>query len=204
MSKFCCLCSCSLSSFFTAAHFHLAFVQFLTPSIKFSCCSSNEIRLPCFLSLSLAFCRSFSRWALLPCRLLSRFLCLSLSLYSKICGHDNFHAFLEKGTAGIICQIWVVTRHQCGISAVVSQTSFMGHQMSGVVSGCIEPCKWVWERFYSSSQNLCKPSQRKDSYGIEQSRKCHNMPFIPICPFTSVLRTISNVLNLYLKRIFLD
>ena len=36
-----------------------------------------------FLSLALALCRSFSRWALLACRLLSRFLCLFLSLYSK-------------------------------------------------------------------------------------------------------------------------
>ena len=37
----------------------------------------------CFLSLALALCRSFSRWASLACRLLSLFLCLSLSLYSK-------------------------------------------------------------------------------------------------------------------------
>ena len=33
-------------------------------------------------SLPLALCRSFSPWALLACRLLSLFLCLSLSLYS--------------------------------------------------------------------------------------------------------------------------
>ena len=33
-------------------------------------------------SLPLALCRSFSRWASLACRLLSLFLCLSLSLYS--------------------------------------------------------------------------------------------------------------------------
>ena len=36
-----------------------------------------------FFSLALALCRPFSRWALLACRLLSRFLCLFLSLYSK-------------------------------------------------------------------------------------------------------------------------
>ena len=60
-SEFCCLCFSQLFSFFTAAHFHLAFVQILSASIKFLCCSSNEIRLPCFLSLALAFCRYFSR-----------------------------------------------------------------------------------------------------------------------------------------------
>ena len=32
----------------------------LTAGIKFSCCSSNEIRLLCFLSLALALCRSSS------------------------------------------------------------------------------------------------------------------------------------------------
>ena len=95
-SEFCCLCFCSLFSFFTAAHFHLAFVQILTASIKFSCCSSNEIRLPCFLSLALAFCRYFSRWALLPCRLLSRFLCLSLSIYSRFVDIIIFMYFPKK------------------------------------------------------------------------------------------------------------
>ena len=43
--------------------------------------------------------------------------------------------FPEKSTAGIICQIWVVTRHQYGISALVSQTSF-GGETSGSVAKC--------------------------------------------------------------------
>ena len=83
----CCLCSCSL--FFLCRSFSpcwspLASIShFLTAGIKFSCCCSNEIRLRRFLSLDLALCRSFSRWASLACRLLSRFLCLSLSRYSK-------------------------------------------------------------------------------------------------------------------------
>ena len=38
---------------------------------------------PLFFSLVVALCRSFSRWASLACRLLSRFLCHSLSLHSK-------------------------------------------------------------------------------------------------------------------------
>ena len=42
-------------------------------------CSSVQFRL-----LSLALCRCLSRWAWLAWRLLSRFLCLSLSLYSKL------------------------------------------------------------------------------------------------------------------------
>ena len=43
--------------------------------------------------------------------------------------------FPEKSTAGIICQIWVVTRHQYGISALVSQTSF-GGETSDSVAKC--------------------------------------------------------------------
>ena len=38
----------------------------------------------CFSSLSLALCRAFYRLASMACRLLSLFLCLSLSLYSKL------------------------------------------------------------------------------------------------------------------------
>ena len=53
--------------------------HFLTAATKFSCCSSNK---KC-LTLALAVCRPFSRWASLTCRLLSLFLCLSLSLYYK-------------------------------------------------------------------------------------------------------------------------
>ena len=37
----------------------------------------------CFLSLALDLCRPFSRWVSLACRLLSLFLFLSLTLYSK-------------------------------------------------------------------------------------------------------------------------
>ena len=61
---------------------------------------------------------------------------LSFSFYIfQICRHNNFHVFPEKSTAGIICQIWVVTSHQCGISALVSQTSF-GGKTSGDVAKC--------------------------------------------------------------------
>ena len=57
--------------------------HFFTAATKFSCCSSNKKMSPLFLSLALDLCRHFSRWASLPCRLLSRFLCLSPALYSK-------------------------------------------------------------------------------------------------------------------------
>ena len=58
--------------------------HFLSATTKFSCCSSNKICLLCFfLFLALALCHSFSRWASLAFRLLSLFLCLCLSLYSK-------------------------------------------------------------------------------------------------------------------------
>ena len=76
-------------SFFTAAHFYFALVaacisHFVTAATKLSCCSSNKKKcLICFLSLTLDLCRRFSRWASLACRLLSLFLGLSLTPYSK-------------------------------------------------------------------------------------------------------------------------
>ena len=74
--------------FFIAAHFHLALMaasisHFVTATKKFSCCSYNKKYLLCFLSVALALCRPFSRWASLAFRLLYLFLCLSLALYSK-------------------------------------------------------------------------------------------------------------------------
>ena len=57
--------------------------HFLTAATKFSCCSSNKNVSFVFFSLALDICRSFSRWDLLAYRLLSLFLCLSLSLHSK-------------------------------------------------------------------------------------------------------------------------
>ena len=79
------MCSCSLffsrPLFFTAVA--ASFSHFLTVITKCSCFSFNKKCLLCFLSLALALCRSFSRWASLACPLLSLFLCVSLSLYSK-------------------------------------------------------------------------------------------------------------------------
>ena len=54
---------------------------------KFSCHFSNKKVSFVFLSLALDLCRPFYRWASLACRLLSRFLCLSLArLYSRFVG----------------------------------------------------------------------------------------------------------------------
>ena len=79
--------------FFTAAHVHLPLVatsisHVVTAAItKFSCRSSNKKVSFVFLSLALDLCRPFYRWASLACRLLSRFLCLSLArLYSRFVG----------------------------------------------------------------------------------------------------------------------
>ena len=80
------LVSCSLFFFSLPLIFTLvatSISQFLTAAAKFLCCSSNKKSLLSFLSLALAFCRSFSRWASLACHLYSLFLCLSLYLYSK-------------------------------------------------------------------------------------------------------------------------
>ena len=70
---------------FTAAHCHptgrLHF-SFSVRPINFSCCFSKEICLLC-LSLVVTHCLSFSLLAPLACLLLSRFLCLFLSLHSQ-------------------------------------------------------------------------------------------------------------------------
>ena len=69
--------------FFTAAPWWPdSFSHFLTAATKISCCSSNKKMSPLLFSLLLALCRSFSRWSSLVCRLLSLFLCVSLSVYS--------------------------------------------------------------------------------------------------------------------------
>ena len=60
----------------------LAFLIF--SGAKFSHFSSTKNCLLCFSSLSLALCRAFYPLASMACRLLSLFLCLSLSLYSKL------------------------------------------------------------------------------------------------------------------------
>ena len=73
----------SFTFFFTAAHFHLAFLILSPPLQNFHLVLPTEKCLLCFLSLALNLCRPFSRWASLDCRLLSLFLCVSLALYSK-------------------------------------------------------------------------------------------------------------------------
>ena len=65
----CCLCSCSRFLFFFFSFFYLlsliftllatSISHFLTPATKFSCFSSNEIRLLCFSSVAVALCSSF-------------------------------------------------------------------------------------------------------------------------------------------------
>ena len=86
-SLFVCLFSFSLSLIFASVAASIS--HFLTAATKFSCRSSNKKKCPlCFLSLVRALCGSFSRWASLACRLLSLFLCPSLSLYSKNSGQD--------------------------------------------------------------------------------------------------------------------
>ena len=93
--KHCCICSqknfvacipfCfffQCCSFFTLLADSISY--FLTAATKCKCCPSYEIRLLCFfLSLALASSRHFSCWVSLACRVVSRFLCLSLSLYSE-------------------------------------------------------------------------------------------------------------------------
>ena len=72
--------------FFAAAYFHLSGLKhflFSHRHYKIFMLFFQQSLSPLFLSLVLALCRSFSRWASLACSLLSHFLCLLLSLYSK-------------------------------------------------------------------------------------------------------------------------
>ena len=61
----------------------LAFLIFSPPLQNFYVVLPTKKIFLCFLSLALALCRSFSRWALPAYHLLSLYLCLSLALYSK-------------------------------------------------------------------------------------------------------------------------
>ena len=81
------MCSCSL--FFHCCSFSplaTSISHFLNAATNFSCCPSKKECLLCFSSLALALFHSFSHWASLACRqhVLSLFLCLSISLYSKL------------------------------------------------------------------------------------------------------------------------
>ena len=92
------VCSCSLFVCLFVCFFHcrsfsprwpLAFLIFSPPLQNFHVVLPIKKKCPlCFLSLVRALCGSFSRWASLACRLLSLFLCPSLSLYSKNSGQD--------------------------------------------------------------------------------------------------------------------
>ena len=69
--------------FFYVSHFHSGdrkHFSFSHRRYKISCCSSNKKCFLCFFSLALALFLVELRW---PVALLSLFLCLSLSLYSK-------------------------------------------------------------------------------------------------------------------------
>ena len=83
-----CCCFCSFLLFLTTAFLIFSpplknvYVVLPRKFVSFVCCCFCC----CFLSLALALCRSFSRWALLACRLLS--LSFSFSIF-QILGRDN-------------------------------------------------------------------------------------------------------------------
>ena len=125
-SEFCCLCFCSLFFIFHCRSFSPSICtnshrQYKIFTLFFQRNSSALFFISRSSVLSLFFSLSFT--TLSPTFSFS----LSFSFYIfQICRHNNFHVLPEKSTAGIICQIWVVTSHQCEISALVSQTSFGG------------------------------------------------------------------------------
>ena len=87
----------SLPLIFTLHWWPLAFLILSPPLQNFHVVLPTKKCLLCFLSLALDLCRPFSRWASLACRLLSLFLCLSLSLYSKFVDMTiNLSLILQK------------------------------------------------------------------------------------------------------------
>ena len=91
--------------FFTATHFHLALVaasisHFLTAATKLSLLLQQKMS-PLFLSLALDFCRPFSWWASLACRLIVLFsLSFPCSTF-QICGHENLSTLENTETETI-------------------------------------------------------------------------------------------------------
>ena len=65
-------------------------------------------------------------------------------------------------------EIWVVTRHQCGISALLSQTSF-SEETSGTVAKC---------RLFSQATTT-KIIKHKDSVYVEEGKGSLNSSGIP-------------------------
>ena len=79
----------SLPLIFTLHWWPLAFLILSPPLQNFHAVLPTKKCMFCFLSLAINPCRPFSRWALLACRLLSLFLCLSSCSIFQICEHDN-------------------------------------------------------------------------------------------------------------------
>ena len=73
----------SLPLIFPLYWWPLAFLILSPPLQNFHVVLLTKKCLLCFLSLALDLCRPLTRWASPVCRLLSLFLCLSPSLYSK-------------------------------------------------------------------------------------------------------------------------
>ena len=69
-------------------------------------------------------------------------------------------------------QVWVVTRHQYGISALVSQTSFRGEK-SGDVAKCRLSCQATTspiERVSRSTSASCSPEKREKNAPVLQAK----------------------------------
>ena len=85
----------SLPLIFTLHWSPLAFLILSPPLQNFHVVLPTKKCLLCFLSLALnPACRPFPRWALLACRPLSLFLCLSLALYSKFVDMTIYLSFI--------------------------------------------------------------------------------------------------------------
>ena len=125
----------------------LAFLSFSPPLQNFYVVLPTK-NVSFVLSLALALCRSFSRWASLACHLYSLFLCIFLSpAIFQICGHEAINLSLILNTTRI--------QKQCPLSVFVfidslvvfaSQDRVAMRFPAKITSSCIwvaMPVDWV-------------------------------------------------------------
>ena len=142
--------TCSWSHFFHCHSFSpwwpLAFFIFSPPLQNFHVVLPTKKCL-LYLSLALAVCRPFSRWASLACRLLSLFRCLSVSLYFKFVNMTILLSLLHWATR--IQKRFPLSVFLFTELSLLHKTRVAKRFPANITSSCIWVCHTVlFELFY--------------------------------------------------------
>ena len=87
-------------------------------------------------------------WFLFTCLFIPFFLLFCFGMSQRI----PIRVLVKRLT--VTTQIWIMTRHQYGISALVPQTSFRGETSGGVTNiGCLLRLTFSWKMYCPSEIN---------------------------------------------------